>query len=168
MGFLEVGKPLTWEDTKEYHEILEYVIEHGATQFLEVFNRVKDRKNDVLKWGDEVEFHIFSKQEDGSVKLALVADEILHKLENEDKAGEQPLLATWHPEYGSWMIEATPANPYGGFSSDLRRIEPNLRYRRRRIITALKPNQSIIGLVAWPRMGCNGFTDPPVAPGMTL
>jgi hypothetical protein len=30
------------------------VREHGVRQFLEVFRRVKDRRGDVLKWGDEV------------------------------------------------------------------------------------------------------------------
>ncbi len=27
---------------------------HGVEQFIETYNRVKDRHNDVLKWGDEV------------------------------------------------------------------------------------------------------------------
>jgi hypothetical protein len=30
------------------------VREHGVRQFLEVFHRVKNRSEDVLKWGDEV------------------------------------------------------------------------------------------------------------------
>ena len=166
MGFLEVGHPLTWEDTKEYYDILEYVIDHGSTQFLEVFNRVKGRKNDVLKWGDEVEFHIYrTDPQTGNVQLALCADALLKKLEAEDKKTDAEPFVTWHPEYGSWMIEATPAKPYGGFSSDLVRVEPSMRYRRQRIIKALDDDHSVIGAVAWPRMGCGNFTFPPTKPG---
>jgi hypothetical protein len=30
------------------------VREHGIQQFINTYNRIKDRTNDVLKWGDEV------------------------------------------------------------------------------------------------------------------
>ena len=45
---------------------------------------------------------------------------------------------TWHPEYGAWMLEGTPRIPYGGFTADLCRVEPNMRLRRKRILSALQ------------------------------
>ena len=51
MGFLEVGVPLSWWDSLPY---IAYVREHGVAQFIRLFNSVKGRTNDVLKWGDEV------------------------------------------------------------------------------------------------------------------
>jgi len=164
MGFLDAGSPMTWEDTPEYHAILDYVIEHGVTQFLEVYHKVKDRKNDVLLWGDELEFHLFKTMEDGSVKLLLKAHDLLKKLNEEDKqrekqSGEVP-KATWHPEYGAWMIEATPFGPYGGYSQDLRDVEPSLEYRRRRIISSLEKGEGLSSMVSWPLMGVGDFCVP--------
>jgi len=163
MGFLEQGTPLEWQDTPEYHAILDYVLKHGILQFLEVYDKVKDRKNDILLWGDELEFHVFQTMPDGKVKLSLRAHEILKQLQDEDdameKAGEHP-QATWHPEYGAWMIEATPFGPYGGFAQDLLTVEPSLRYRRKRITEALRENEGLSSLVAWPLMGVNDFCVP--------
>jgi glutamate--cysteine ligase catalytic subunit len=111
MGFLGTGAPLTWSDTKEYHEILDYVREHGVTQFMAVWTRVKDRRNDILLWGDEVEFHLARRSSvDGNLKLSLRAHEVIQKLDAEDQLlPEDQRACTWHPEYGAWMIEATPA-----------------------------------------------------------
>jgi glutamate--cysteine ligase catalytic subunit len=51
MGLLFMGKPLAWEDSMPY---LEYIREHGVTQFLNLWDRFKDREGDTLLWGDEV------------------------------------------------------------------------------------------------------------------
>jgi glutamate--cysteine ligase catalytic subunit len=51
MGLLTQGRPLTWEETKKYTE---FIREHGIEQFIQIHNKVKDRRNDCLKWGDEV------------------------------------------------------------------------------------------------------------------
>jgi glutamate--cysteine ligase catalytic subunit len=55
MGLLTVGKPLNWQDSKPY---LNYVRHHGVLQFLQVYKSIKDLRNDVLKWGDEIETHV--------------------------------------------------------------------------------------------------------------
>ena len=47
----------------------------------------------------------------------------------------------WVPEYGAWMVEATPNRPYTGFSTDLLRVERNMRLRRKRIMTVLTKNE---------------------------
>ena len=51
MGLLSLGTPLTWPETKQYAD---HVRKHGIQQFLHIFNKLKDRENDCLKWGDEV------------------------------------------------------------------------------------------------------------------
>lgn len=52
MGLLVVGTPLTWEESKQYAA---HVKEHGITQFLNIWDRLKDRHGDQLLWGDEVD-----------------------------------------------------------------------------------------------------------------
>ena len=51
MGLLTQGRPLTWEETQNHAE---FIRKHGIEQFIHVYNKVKDRRNDCLKWGDEV------------------------------------------------------------------------------------------------------------------
>lgn len=51
MGLLTEGSPLSWEETKKYSK---HVREHGIKQFIHLYRRLKDRQDDVLKWGDEV------------------------------------------------------------------------------------------------------------------
>lgn len=56
MGLLVVGVPLCWEDSKKYAE---HVKEHGITQFLNIWDKLKDRQGDQLLWGDEVRLPAF-------------------------------------------------------------------------------------------------------------
>jgi hypothetical protein len=51
MGLLSLGTPLAWNDAKKYAD---HVREHGITQFLHIWDKVKDRCGDELLWGDEV------------------------------------------------------------------------------------------------------------------
>ena len=51
MGLLSQGKPLTWQETKENAELVRQL---GIDQFIRIYHDIKDRKNDCLKWGDEV------------------------------------------------------------------------------------------------------------------
>jgi glutamate--cysteine ligase catalytic subunit len=51
MGLLTEGTPLSWEETKKYAD---HVRKHGIKQFIALHDRLKDRKNDGLKWGEEV------------------------------------------------------------------------------------------------------------------
>ena len=51
MGLLSLGTPLSWDDAKPY---IDHVRHHGITQFLNIWDRLKDRHGDELLWGDEV------------------------------------------------------------------------------------------------------------------
>lgn len=54
MGLLSLGTPLAWDEGKKYAD---HVRDHGITQFLHIWDRLKDRQGDELLWGDEV--HLF-------------------------------------------------------------------------------------------------------------
>lgn len=51
MGLLTLGHPLSWEETQKYTQMIR---EHGIEQFIHLYKKLKDRRNDGLKWGDEV------------------------------------------------------------------------------------------------------------------
>ena len=62
----------------------------------------------------------------------------------------------WVPEYGGWMVEATPNRPYTGFTTDLLRVERNMRLRRKRILTVLNENEIAPTVSAFPMLGALG------------
>ena len=51
MGLLALGTPLEWDEAKKYAD---HVREHGITQFLHIWDKLKGRVGDGLLWGDEV------------------------------------------------------------------------------------------------------------------
>lgn len=52
MGFLTDGTTFQWEEIVE--RPVDYVKKHGVLQFLAIYDRIKDRTRDSLRWGDEV------------------------------------------------------------------------------------------------------------------
>ena len=52
MGLLSKGTPLSWEQSRKYHD---YIKNHGIQQFLMIYNSMKDRENDIFLWGDEAQ-----------------------------------------------------------------------------------------------------------------
>jgi glutamate--cysteine ligase catalytic subunit len=54
------------------------------------------------------------------------------------------------------MVEATPNRPYTGFTTDLLRVERNMRLRRKRILTALRENEIAPTISAFPMIGAQG------------
>ena len=161
---------------------LDYVRKHGVLQLLEVFDAVKERRNDTLLWGDEVEFHIVEEPtssggneavlddfgdgaESENYRVALIAHDVLERLNAEEEELGDLSESAWRPEYGSWMIEAVPSRPYGGLSSDLLRVETNMRIRRQRIRSALPSGHDVVAMVSWPLLGVGKFCTPWPAEG---
>jgi glutamate--cysteine ligase catalytic subunit len=62
MGLLYLGTPLVWDEAKTYAD---HVRAHGITQFLNIWDRLKDRHGDELLWGDEVRHWLFSMRVSG-------------------------------------------------------------------------------------------------------
>jgi DNA-binding ferritin-like protein (Dps family) len=166
MGLLKVGVPKTWEESKKD---LGYIRKAGIRQFISTYNRVKDLKGDELLWGDEIEYGIFHVEtKSKKIRLSLRAKEIMDDLNRKEAEHSQIVEGcNWVPEYGAWMVEATPNRPYTGFSTDLLRVERNMRLRRKRILTVLTENEIAPTVSAFPLLGSMGENGsvPPVQVG---
>ncbi|KAM7135686.1 glutamate--cysteine ligase catalytic subunit isoform 3-T3 [Molossus nigricans] len=162
MGLLSQGSPLSWEETKRHAD---HVRRHGILQFLHIYHAVKDRHKDVLKWGDEVEYMLVSfDHENKKVQLVLSGEEVLETLQEKGERTNPNHPTLWRPEYGSYMIEGTPGQPYGGTMSEFNTVEDNMRKRREEATSVLKKNQALCTITSFPRLGCPGFTLPEFKP----
>ena len=166
MGLLSKGTPLSWEQSRAYHD---YVKRHGILQFLNIYHAMAGRENDIFLWGDEVEHMIVRiDPHSNTATLALRAPEILAQLEalsqQQQSDGERQWNAHFVPEYGRYMVEATPARPYGGYTADLRMVEPNMRLRRQMVQQLLQPYEYIMTLTAFPLLGVGRYSTPAAAP----
>ncbi|KAJ1448288.1 glutamate-cysteine ligase-domain-containing protein [Pelagophyceae sp. CCMP2097] len=159
MGVLTVGEPLSWEDSQEH---LKYVRSHGVLQFLATYERHKGIRRDELLYGDEIEYGIFRMDAlNKTSMLSLRGAEVRDALEEREvqETSADSGKCTWHPEYGAWMVESTPAEPYSGFAHDLRRIEVNMRARRARLIAALDDDEIAPTVVVYPMLGVPGTVE---------
>ncbi|KAG9077658.1 hypothetical protein FRC06_008784, partial [Ceratobasidium sp. 370] len=169
MGLLFLGTPLSWEEGKQHAE---YIREHGVTQFLNIWRKLKDREGDTLLWGDEIEYMVVSyDDENKNARLSLRQSEILAQLQEVvfDLCNGSPASAgsvpTFHPEYGRYMLESTPGSPYNGTVPNLLNVEKNMRYRRKLAKAYLRPHEVPMTLTSFPRLGVREvFTDPPTDP----
>ncbi|EST04595.1 Glutamate-cysteine ligase catalytic subunit [Kalmanozyma brasiliensis GHG001] len=166
MGLLSLGTPLDWKDAQP---LASHVRKHGIEQFLSLWNQIKDRRGDILLWGDEIEYIVVAfDEETQNAKLSLRQEEILKVLSASDQETREsaPGLAgqipTFHPEFGRFMLESTPGSPYGASPKELRGVERNMRLRRQIARSHLKPNELPITLTSYPRLGVTDapFTEP--------
>ena len=99
MGLLKVGKPLAWDEAAPHRA---YVRRHGVEQFLATLKRVEGYSNDVLKWGDEIEYAVLAL--DAPSRVARLAaprgSEVLRALiAHEDVHRKDETSCAWVPEY---------------------------------------------------------------------
>lgn len=150
MGLLTEGSPLSWEETKKHAQ---HVREHGIIQFINVYKRLRDRQGDVLKWGDEVEYIIvkfFDNKKEAKVSLRGV--DLLQILNEKEQADPEGVKSLWRPEYGAYMIEGTPGQPYGGLLAHFNIVEANMRNRREEVSELLDPTESVMTITSFPRL----------------
>ncbi|KAJ8486864.1 hypothetical protein ONZ45_g14525 [Pleurotus djamor] len=164
MGLLYLGTPLPWDEAKHYAD---HVRHHGITQFLQTWNRLKDRHGDELLWGDEIEYMVVVLDEaTKTARLSLRQTEILDKLSrivDNITAGCPSSISvpTFHPEYGRYMLESTPGSPYTGSIPDILSVEANMRYRRNLARKHLRAHEVPLTLTSYPLLGVPGpFTEP--------
>lgn len=149
MGLLTEGSPLSWEETKKYAD---HVREHGITQFINLYKRLRDRQGDILKWGDEVEYIIVKiDDENKTARVSLRAKDILAQLNEKELQDPTGVKSLWRPEYGAYMIEGTPGKPYGGLMAHFNIVEANMRYRREEAQQLLGPDEVVMSLTNFPR-----------------
>ena len=61
-----------------------------------------------------------------------------------------PFLTTF-PSAPSYMIESTPARPYGGQIEDMLKVEDNMRLRRQQAASVLPPDEVYLTMTVFPR-----------------
>lgn len=184
MGLLSLGTPLTWEEAAKYAD---HVRANGIEQLINAFKKVRNRPEDGLRWGDEVEYVLVKV--DPARKLARVNArgeqvlEALHadmkermhfmnasgcclhedadaQLSMDEQSKAKKFTAIWHPEYARYMLESTPAYPYGEDIKDLLCVEKSMRLRRLQVEALLKPTERLLSMGNFPRLGCpDAFVD---------
>ncbi|XP_065919310.1 glutamate--cysteine ligase catalytic subunit-like [Dysidea avara] len=164
MGLLSQGKPLSWEDTKKYADLVRKV---GIQQLVAIYHRMRDRTNDPLKFGDEIEYTIVRLDHEKKVaQLALIGPETLDKITSKEEKipiGQQQ--TAWSPEYAAYQIEGIPGTPYGDSITSYCMVESNMKMRRHQLLKALESSGStVISITGFPRLGCPGFTHPQYEP----
>jgi glutamate--cysteine ligase catalytic subunit len=163
MGLLSLGTPLPWEQSREYAE---HVRTQGLEQLVKMFKAAYGRQDDGYLWGDEVEY-ILVKMDDKRQRatLSIDKDSVLTDL-NEGGSMEKLVVegnVNFHPEYGRFMLEATPLAPYNGDElSDYLYVERNMNVRRDLAVIALEdPSIKPLTITVYPLMGRGEFTSPP-------
>ncbi|ANB14503.1 glutamate--cysteine ligase [Sugiyamaella lignohabitans] len=163
MGLLSLGTPLEWNEVSQYTD---HVREHGIEQLIHIHNANKDKKNDSLLWGDEVEYMVVELDpESKEAKLSLRQAQILDDLAQAEKKGDLTAHnVVFHPEYGRYMLEATPAKPFTGDFKDLLLVEANMATRRTIAKEHMNSNEFPLTLTSYPRLGVGQFTSPAAEP----
>lgn len=106
MGLLADGEPLDWYQTKPLVEKLKWL---GIEQFIRLYQKLKTRQNDCLKWGDEIEYMLVKFDHEAKrARLSLRATEMLHHLMEKEKDGDGANEVLWRPEFAEFMVEGTP------------------------------------------------------------
>ncbi|KAI4085936.1 MAG: hypothetical protein LQ344_007997 [Seirophora lacunosa] len=151
----------------------------SAPQLLSIWRKAKSKERDALLWGDEIEYLVVAyDDQEHEVKLslrqadildALAKDEALQKqggcvpdLQKVARDGEP--LPTFHPEFGRFMLEATPGKPWGIGFKDLLDVEPNMKWRRAIAKEHMEANEYPITLTTFPRLGSTGNAITPYFP----
>jgi len=150
MGLLSEGTPLAYEEasTGGYND---YVKRQGVAQFLATYRQHAARDGDSLTWGDEIEYMLVQ----GGTRLSTRAPSLIPQLDR--LAQEEGHDSVWHPEYANWMLEGTPANPFGPEVADLLTVQPNMTARRQFARQQLQPDEDIVSICTFPLTGVDRF-----------
>jgi glutamate--cysteine ligase catalytic subunit len=156
-AILRKGNPLPWSSAKQY---LQSVRSSGASQFANHYLRSKDIETPSFVWGDEIEYGVF-KYDNAcqSYDLSMRGENIVSLLSNvEETVKHLPLCGvSWQLEYGSWMVETVPREPFGGFASELLLVEKSMQLRRKRLHSVLNKNEIAPSISNFPLLGCAGL-----------
>lgn len=166
MGLLALGTPFDWPEARLHAD---HVRRHGVQQFLRLWRNLEHRSGDPPLWGDEIEYFLVSLDHSArKANLALRQEEVLKSLRQSFIKPSPPGIdtpPTFHQEYGRYMLESTPGEPYHSKLEDCLRVELNMRYRRQLIQTSLADDEVLVTLTSFPRLGAsNVFTTPHESP----
>lgn len=102
--------------------------------------------------------------ENKTAKVSLRGADLLTILNERENADPKGVKSLWRPEYGAYMIESTPGQPYGCSLSHFNVVEANMRYRRHEVTELLHASESIMSITNFPRLGTPHFTYPDCEP----
>ncbi|TQS31793.1 hypothetical protein Golomagni_07913, partial [Golovinomyces magnicellulatus] len=149
----------------------------ALSQLLEIWNKAKGKERDAMLWGDEVEYLVVKYSDDEPrVVLSLRQAEILKALAadaelakeggcvpalQDIKSKKTRTLPVFHPEFGRFMLEATPGKPWGIGFKELLDVEPDMKLRRKIAKDHMQASEYPITLTTFPQIGVPGkFPDP--------
>ncbi|KAK5239521.1 glutamate--cysteine ligase, partial [Exophiala xenobiotica] len=106
-------------------------------------------------------------EENKKVRLSLCQADVLKALAKDQELAKQDTmvpelqgdnnksgtLPTFHPEFGRFMLEATPGKPWGIGFKDLLDVESDMKTRRVIAKQHMDPDQYPITLTTFPRLG---------------
>ncbi|XP_063416057.1 glutamate--cysteine ligase catalytic subunit-like [Mytilus trossulus] len=148
--------PLNWEEIKNN---IDGVKIQGIKQFIHQYKKHKDRRNDPLYWGDEIEYMIVKiDDEEKTTKLCLKAKDVLETLNKHNKGNPIPV---WTPEFGAYMVESIPERPYSGLLTSISKVEMSMKERRKELTSVLEQDEIPFTLPSYPRLGVGYFAIPP-------
>jgi glutamate--cysteine ligase catalytic subunit len=139
--------------TEAHTKAIPHVSTHGIQQFLNVYKNKKDLKGMPFFWGEELEHQLIHVR-DRTVTLSLEGAEVMERL-----SARADNDAIWHPEYGSFMVESTPAQPYSLSLESLNGVEHNIEARYDLIDKETPPGVVGTTFVNFPLMGQGDFVD---------
>lgn len=154
MGLINDGKALTWEESLKF---LRHVKDHGIQQFIRLYLTYKNASNSQFLWGDETEYLVLKRTNEG-VKVSNSGCKAITLFNTQFS---DQTVCKLLPEYGSFMIESTPAVPYQGDLCGLLQVEHNMRQRRSIIASLLEADEFLITMSNFPRLGTEGYCFPP-------
>lgn len=151
-----LGTPLEWPDARIQAAA---VRAWGIEQLLAIWRRARGKERDALLWGDEIEYLVVNLDaslhearlslRQADILTALAEDEHLashggtscvpaiHEVNSDpelplkmrSEVDRPATIPVFHPEFGRFMLEATPGKPWGIGFRDLLDVEPNMKWR---------------------------------------
>ncbi|KAL4505198.1 hypothetical protein ABPG72_016265 [Tetrahymena utriculariae] len=163
MGYLgNDGQTLAFEESLKYKDQIK---RDGIIQFLNLYKKFKNItyketiKNIVyekylpIHWGDEVEAHIvFLDKESKVPKIVPDIHYLFQRVQQDQQEEPEDVNFKLVPEYGGWMIETTPSNPYYTINN-LCAVPTNLSERSHKINSYLNSGQKVLYTSTFPILG---------------
>lgn len=158
MGFLTVdSKALDWKDTEAIQALIK---KFGIRQLVNLFNKFKDTQKtaEELCWGDELEYHVV-KLKDDQKKAQIWADG--YRTVSAKHADDPVEGFDYHHEFGSWMAEAVPKEPYhlADFKEPLNAFQSLIKRRNDMNKRMEKEQLYFLSMPSFPTLGDGAFFD---------
>ena len=152
MGFLlDLGAFLTFEESKK---VQEYIKKQGIIQFLKVYQKnrnIKQTNCSDFRWGDEIEYQVINI--DSNIKKAKIQTNIDYLFK--EIGNSKNLTFELHKEYGGWMVETIPAEPFNCWLT-LNDLVKNFEIRRNKLSSILPEDNFLLSL-SYPNLGVGDY-----------